>query len=216
MDPFHLCVACGPLAVYLAIIAAINLVRRPFVVSAVRDVGALGLAVSGLIIVGPVELFFPSAAAIHFGAWVWLLLIALYGLCLILVLLTLRPRITVYNIPAEELRAILADLAPRLDANARWAGESLAMPQLGVQLHLEGSSAMRNISLIAAGPRQSHAGWRKLEAALAEATREFEVPRNHRALGLLAFAGLLVSVMTLAVYNNPQAIAQSLLEVLRL
>lgn len=216
MDPFHLCLACGPLAVYLTIIAAINLVRRPFVVSAVRDIGALGLAISGLTIVGPLELFFPSAAAIRFGAYVWLLLIALYGLCLILVLLMLRPRITVYNIPAEELRAILADLAPRLDPTSRWAGDSLAMPRLGVQLHLEGSSTMRNISLIAAGPHQTHSGWRKLEAALSEATREFEVPRNHHALSLLIFATMLVSVMTLAVYNNPQAVAQSLLEVLRL
>lgn len=216
MDPFHLCVACGPLAVYLAVIAVINLVRRPFVVSAVRDVGALGLAVSGLMVVGPVELFFPSAAAIRFGAYVWLLLIALYGLCLVLVLLMLRPRIIVYNIPAEELRAILADLAPRLDSKSRWAGESLAMPQLGVQLHLEGTSAMRNISLVAAGPHQSYSGWRKLEAALVDATREFEVSRNRRGFGLLAFAGILIGFMTFAVYNNPQAVAQSLLEVLRL
>ncbi len=216
MDPFHLCVACGPLAVYLSIIAAINLIRRPFVVSAVRDAGALGLAVSGLVVIGPAELFFPSAAAIHFGAYVWLLLIALYALCLILILLLLRPRIIVYNIPAEELRAILADLAPRLDQKSRWAGDSLAMPQLGVQLHLEASTVMRNISLVAAGPRQNHAGWRRLETALIEGTREFEVSRNYRALGLLTFAGMLLAVMTLAVYNNPQLIARSLLEVLRL
>ena len=92
MDPFHLCVALGPVAVYLLLIGAVNLLRRPFVVSGTRDAAAMGLAVSGLVIVGPVELFFPIEAAIRFGSLVWLLLVALYGLTLVLVLLTLRPR----------------------------------------------------------------------------------------------------------------------------
>ncbi|MEI7903478.1 MAG: hypothetical protein WCK89_24835, partial [bacterium] len=61
MDPFRLCLAFGPVAIYAVLLGAINLLRRPFAVSGTRDAAALGLAVSGLVIVGPIELFLPPA-----------------------------------------------------------------------------------------------------------------------------------------------------------
>ena len=36
------------------------------------------------------------------------------------------------NITADRLRSILAEVAPRLDPEARWAGDSLFLPGLGV------------------------------------------------------------------------------------
>ena len=56
----------------------------------------------------------PESAAASFGWYIWPLLLALYGLCLMLVLLTLRPRIMIYNITTERLRPLLEDLATRL------------------------------------------------------------------------------------------------------
>jgi len=216
IDSFRLCVALGPVAIYVLLIGAINLLRRPFLVSGTRDAAALGLAVSGLVIVGPVELFFPVTASLRFGAFVWVLLIALYALCLVLVLLLLRPRLVVYNMSSDELRPILADLVAKLDAEARWAGDSLALPSLGIQLHVDGLAAMRNVSLIAAGPNQNHQGWRRLELALASALSQVEVPRNRQAIGLLSAGALLALAVVLAIARDPQAVAQSLFDMLRL
>lgn len=219
MDPFRLCLCGGPVAVYLLLLGAINLSRRPFLVSGARDAAALGLAVSGLMLVGPFELFFPNAAAIRFEphSWiVWILLVALYAMLLVLVLLLLRPRLIVYNIAADELRPILADLVTRLDADARWAGDSLLLPTMGVQLHLDGLATMRNVSLVASGPNQNQAGWKHLETALRDVIANFQVVRNPRAFGLLSAGLLIVLGLILAIARNPQEVAHSLLDMLRL
>jgi len=216
MDPFRLCLALGPVAVYMLLLGAINISRRPFLLSGTRDAAVLGVAVSGLVIIGPVELFFPDAAAIRLGSYVWLLLLALYVMCLILVLLQLRPRLIVYNVAADELRPILADLVTRLDADARWAGDSLSLPNLKVQFHLDSLPTMRNVSLVANGPNQDPTGWQRLELELRSVLDQFEVSRNPRGLSLIS-AGLLITILiVLAIARDPQAVAQSLFDMFRL
>jgi len=216
MDPFRLCLAVGPVAIYLLLIGAINMFRRPFLVSGTRDAAALGLAVSGLVIVGPVELFFPVNASLRFGGFVWVLLVALYALSLVLVLLVLRPRLVVYNVSRDELRPILTDLAAELDREARWAGDSLVLPNLGIQLHMDGLAAMRNVSLTAIGPIQNHQSWRRLELGLGAGLSRVEVARNPHAFGLLSAGALLMLAVVLAIAQDPQAVAQSLFDMLRL
>ena len=212
MDPFRLCLALGPVAIYLLILGGVNLARRPFVVSGTRDTAALGAAVFGLIMVGPFEMFYPSAASILFGSFVWLFLALLYGLSVVLVLLAQRPRLVIYNIAVDELRAIMADLVDGLDGKGQWAGDSLSLPKLGVQLHIDASSAMRNVSLVSSGPLQSLMGWRKLELELRKALRQFEVQRNLRA-SVLLLAGLAIAYLLVAVvFHDPQLVAKSMVE----
>lgn len=210
MDPFRICLALGPIAVYLLLLGGINLHRRPLVVSGARDMAALGLALSGAVIVGPLELFMPVAAAINFGSFVWVLLIALYSMALAALLLLQRPRIVIYNLTSGELRPVLAGLVRDLDPEARWAGDSLSLPGLGVQLFLEDVPAMRNVSLVATHGRQDYQGWSKLEISLGRAIEELAVPRNPRGLSLLVAGSLLVGLLVLLVSRNPDAVAQSL------
>ena len=216
MDPFRLCLALGPVAIYVSLIGAINTFRRPFLVSGTRDTAALALAVSGLVIVGPVELFFPLAASFRFGAFIWVLLAALYALCVVLVLLLSRPRLVIYNISNDELRPILSSVVADLDPEARWAGDSLSLPNLGVQLHVDGLTAMRNVSLNSIGPKQHQPGWLRLEQALEAALSRMEVPRNSQSISLIAAGGLLILAVILAIAFDPQAVAQSLFDVLRI
>jgi hypothetical protein len=216
MDPFRLCLALGPVAIYLMLIGAINTLRRPFLVTGTRDAAALGLAVSGLVIVGPVELFFPVSASLRFGGFVWVLLVALYALCLVLILLVLRPRLVVYNISRDELRPILTQVAAEMDPEARWAGDSLFMPQMGIQLHMDGLATIRNVSLTSIGAGQNHSSWRRLELALAAALGDVQVPRNPYAIGLLAAGGLMMLAAATAVAQDPQAVAQALFDLFRL
>ena len=219
MDPFRLSLALGPLAIYLMLIGAINMFRRPFLVSGTRDTATLGLALSGLLIVGPVELFFPVNASLRFEPFpwvVWALLLALYGLGVVLVALLSRPRLVIYNVSRDELRPILADLVAELDPESRWAGDSLALPNVGIQLYVDGSGAMRNVSLAAIGLNQNAQGWRRLELALGGALSRLEVPRNPHSLGLLIAGALLALTALLAIAYDPLAAAQSLFDMLRL
>lgn len=216
MDPLHLSIALGPLAAYFLLLGMLNLSRRPFLTTGARDAAALGLAIMGLAVAGPMELFLPVAAAERFGGLVWVLLLAFYALCLTLVVLLMRPRLVIYNISTDQLRPILADIVAELDPDARWAGDSLSLPKLGVQLHVEAFLPMRNIQLISASSKQSYSGWRQLEAALAGKLRETRGGMNRYGLSLLFFGLVLVSLITFRVVNDTQAVAQALIEMLRL
>jgi hypothetical protein len=216
LDPLHLCIALGPLGVYLLLLGMLNLASRPFLTSGSRDTAALGLAISGFVVAGPMELFLPEAAAFLFGGYVWLLLLALYVMGLALVVLLIRPRLVIYNITGDQLRPILATAVAELDSTARWAGESLVLPQLGVQLHLEPFAAMRNIQLVASGPRQDYQGWRRLEQTLVVALRETRTPPNPYGLSLIIFGLLMVGMITYAAVHDSHTLARSLWEMLRL
>ena len=216
IDSFRLCLALGPVAVYLLLVGALNVFRRPFLVSGTRDTAALGLCLSGLVIVGPVELFVPMAAILTFKQYVWIFLISLYGLSLVLVLLMSRPRLVIYNVTLADVRPPLADVATQLDDDARWAGDSLVLPNLGVRLHVDFSPAMRNVSLVSSGPEQDHAGWRRLEQALGSALLRLEVPRNPRGISLIT-AGMLLGLALFGVIaRDPRAVFDSLAGMLQM
>ncbi len=137
MDPVHLAVAFTPLAVYLLYLGVINLSRRPTVTTGVKNAGAMGLALVGFVAVGPMGLFVPDAAVFAFGPWLWLLLLVFYGLCVTLWILLARPRLIIFNATAEQLRPVLAEVVAKIDSDVRWAGDSLMLPQVGLQFHLE-------------------------------------------------------------------------------
>jgi hypothetical protein len=215
MDPLHLAIALGPLAVYLLVLGLVNLSRWPRVATGARDAAALGLAISGLVVAGPMELFLPEPAAWRFGAYVWLLLLSLYGLCVTLVALVLRPRLVIYNVTLEQLRPVLAETAAALDKDARWAGMSLVLPTLGVSLYVEASPATRNVQLISVGPRQSYGGWYQLQCALATALRDTATAPNPLGVGLVALAVATAALVAYQTLSQPAAVAQALQEMLR-
>jgi hypothetical protein len=208
------CLALGPLAIYLLVLGIINLSRRPVVVSGGRDLLALGIAVSGMIAIGPVELFLPMDVAIFFGGYVWLLLAVLYGLTILLMALVRRPRLNVYNISEAELRQVLGQLAVLLDPGSQWTGEILILPRLGVQLMIDTVRPLRNVSLISIGERQSYEGWAQLEAALANELAAVRVPPNPRGLTLALIGSVLLAGITWSLVRDPLRMSQEVSEML--
>ncbi len=122
MDPLHIAIALSPLATYLLVLGVINLSSRPLLTTGSRDAAALAIAIAGLVLAGPMELFLVEEAAVLYGGWVWAIMLAAYGLLVALIILLLRPRLVVYNVTLEQLRPLLADVVARLDSESRWAG----------------------------------------------------------------------------------------------
>lgn len=214
-DPLHQCIAFGPLVVYLLILGTINLSRRPLVTTGARDTAALGIAISGFVVAGPMELFLPETTAALLGGWIWALLLTFYLLCLLLVVLLMRPRLVIYNATLEQIRPALADVVARLDQQARWAGESLSMPSLGLQLTVESTAAMKNVQLVAAGPAQSIGGWRRFEDELAKELRQLKGSANPYGVFLISFAVCLGSLVLFWMSRDPAGVTQALNDMLR-
>ena len=214
-DPLHQCIAFGPLVVYLLILGTINLGRRPLITTGARDAAALGIAISGFIAAGPMELFLPEMTAARLGGWVWALLLTFYLLCLLLVVLLMRPRLVIYNATIEQVRPVLADVVARLDDQARWAGESLVMPNLGVQLHIDALAFMKSVQLVSTGPNQNLAGWRRLEDELAREIKQVKGHPNPYGISLITFALVLGTIVMYGMLRDPLSVQQALTEMLR-
>lgn len=212
-DPLRLTIALLPVASYCLMLGMLNARRRPYITTGGADLATLGFALSGLVFIGPIELFRPETASVEFGGYVWLFLLVLYWLCIWLAVLLARPRLVIYNISSEELRPILSDAARSLDPQARWAGDSLSLPTEGVQLHLETLEAMRHVSLVASGAKQNLPSWRKLAVALTTRLDNLAVDSNPRWLGIVLFAVLLLATSMIHMLNHPQQIAQAMQEI---
>ena len=217
MDPVPLAIACGPLAAYLLWLGLVNLRRRPVMMAGGRDAALLAIAVVGLAIVGPMNLFLPEAAGRRFGPYAWPLLAALYVLCVVLYTQMARPRLVIFNFNVVRLRTLLAEIVQRLDRDVRLAGDAVQMPSLAVQFHLESSGTMRNVTLISTGDQQSYSGWKRLAEELRSALAQERVGRNPRgftllAIGLVLLGWPLVQLMQMP----PQMVAQQLRDMLRI
>jgi hypothetical protein len=214
MDGVRICVALAPLALYLAFIASLNLRRRPAMLSGGWDWTALGFGLSGMVLVGPIELLHPYAAVNILGLYIWVLSVAFYVLLVSLVVLMSKPRLTVYNISVEELRPLLAQVIDGLDPQHRWAGSCLSLPNLNVQLFLETNTLMRNVALVAAGDRQCHMGWRQLERALSQQLTPVRARVNVWGVGLSMAALTIAAVTAWFAQQNHQMIVATFREIL--
>jgi hypothetical protein len=215
MDPLRFCIAVTPLAVYFLLIGLINLRGKPYLTTGSRDLATLGIAICGWVVIGPMELFFPVQAAIRFGPYIWLILLGFYGLIISLVVLLTRPRIVIYNMMPDELRPVLAETVSQLDKGARWSGESLLLPDLGVHLHLEATNWSRVVQLTSSGKRQNLDGWRKLELSLRDALKGMPSRFNYLGTIMLGLAAGLAIVTAAWMLNDREAVAKSLDDLLR-
>jgi len=216
MDPLHVCIALGPVAMYLLVLGAINLSSRPLLTTGSRDIATLGIAISGFAVAGPMELFLPVKAVGFWGpAITWGLMFGIYLLGLSLVILMLRPRLVIYNLTSDRLLPVLDELARRLDPLPSWAGQSLSLPNLGVQLTVEPQHLLRNVQLVSAGPHQNFAGWRRLEAELAVALRKLPGSRNPLGYSLITAGLSLAAAITFWLWRDPTSVQQALSQMLR-
>ena len=217
MDPLHFCIGIAPLCVYLLLIGILNLRNTPFVTTGARDTAGLAIAVSGMVIAGPMELFYPDGAASQFqyAGVVWIMLIVFYGLCVSLAVLLMRSRIVIYNVSLEQLRPILNAVAMKMDNKSRWVGDSLHMPQVHIHLHVESAHWLKNIQLTAGGSQQSYESWTMLEKELRVAVKQSSVSPNYMGIGLLIVSGILSLGTAIWMVAQQDAVRLALEEMLR-
>jgi hypothetical protein len=186
-------VAVLPLGAYLAILGWLHLCRRPTLLGGGQDLMLLALAVSGLVMAGPLALVQPALGA---TPWATGMLLLLFTLAVAVGILATRPRLVIYNITVEQLRPILAEVASGLDPSTRWAGESVALPTRGLQVLMDGHGLVKSVSVVAVGSRTSAEAWTEFVRRLRQAVGSLRVRRNLWG-GMLAAVGLLI--VTLAI-----------------
>jgi hypothetical protein len=201
---------------YFVVLGAINLSSRPLVTTGARDLMAMGLAVAGLVVAGPMELFFPDKAAGAFGATAsWSLMLVFYALVVACLALMTRPRLVIYNVTSEQLLPVLEEVLGKIDPKFCWVGSTLVSQELGIQLTVEVQPLMKNVQLVSAGPQQSHNGWSRLHRDLAAALRPVRGLPNPFGATLLTVGLMLAGIITWLMAHNPGAVQQAWSDMLR-
>lgn len=195
LDALPLWAALLPLAAYLLALAALHLRRRPSVVSGTWDGILLAASVAGLALAGPLALVRPAVGA---SLWGWLLVLLIFSLVVAVCILAARPRLVIYNISADQLRPLVAEVVAGLDADARWAGASVALPTRRLQLHLDGAGGMRCSSVIAVGERATHESWTEFCRRLRRSVARLRVRPNPWAGAFAAAAAAVFAVVVWA------------------
>lgn len=180
-----------------------------------RDIAILAVGISGLLIIGPMELFFPENAVSRFGPYVWVMLLAFYGLTVSLVAMLIRPGLVIYNAREDQIRSVLAEVLGQMD-RPQWSGENVRLPNVKIHFQVEPHPWLQVIQLVSCGREQNLAGWRRLELDLKKAMGSVPGRSNLQGLlfALIALALNLVSVVWMI--QQPAEVLADLQQMLRL
>jgi hypothetical protein len=210
VEPFTIVLALLPLIGYLLVMSIIRLSGRVLVTTGSRDIAALGVAISGLLAVGPAELFFPSHAATLFGPLVWIALATFYGLCVALVALTSSPKLVAYGRTPDELFEPLLRAVRRIDPAASGDSGSLliTLPSVGVHLRIDGQRGVDYGQVTAFESGVSMRFWTTLLAHLRAEVAQSPAPMPRRGLVMLAAAVVLSSLLLWQGFGNQALVVE--------
>jgi len=192
-------VAFVPLALYFFALAALNGGMRPRMLTGQEDLTALALGLIGFVMAGPMLYVLPIDSLAYWRYVTWFFLALLYALMVWFLGAMFRFRVVIYNIAMDELRDILEKTGQELDAEARWAGNSLSLPTLGIQFYYERVSLLRNVTLKACGTRQNLQGWLHFEKSLRNALVRHRAVRKNRVSLLMVTVGSLMMFGALSI-----------------
>jgi len=201
-------VAFVPFALYFFALAILNGGCRPRMLTGQEDLTAIALGLIGFVMAGPTLYVLPIDALAVWGFFTWFFLALLYALIAWFLGSLFRFRIVIYNIGMNELRDLLEKMGQELDPEARWAGNSLSLPTLGIQFYLERMSLLRNVTLKACGSQQNLQGWINLEKSLRNVLLRHRTAHKNRVSMLMAWVGFLtmISAVTILVAYRVEAI----------
>ncbi len=192
LDPFPATLALAPLILYLLALGLIRTSGFAWVTTGSRDLAAVLLAVSGLIVIGPMELFFPNTTASVLGVWVWIPLALLYGLFACLLVINTRSKVIIYGRTLDQLYPAFVRAAQSLEPDATINADQLQvyLPAVQVHLRLEYLHGHDCISVLAFEPMLPLAFWRDFRKRLRTELQTTSPPQPRRG-----WLMLIVSVM---------------------
>lgn len=190
LEPFAATIALAPLIGYLLGLSIIRIGGFVWVTTGARDTAVVLIAISGLIVIGPMELFFPNATAALLGGWVWIPLLLLYFLLACLAIINYRPKLIVYGRTLEEVYPAMVRAAQAMDGGVIENEEQLQvhLPALAAHLRLDLARGNDCSSVVSFEPTLPLAFWRQFAQHLRTELRSTSPPYPRRGWTMLLVA----------------------------
>lgn len=213
-EPFPALLAFTPLILYLFALAILRIGGFVWVTTGVRDFTLVLAAISGMIVIGPMELFFPNATASLLGVWVWIPLLSLYLLFACLLLLGTSKKLVVYGRTAEQVYPALVQAASKLDSGAIENREQLQvhLPSLQAHFRLEVAPGYDCLSVLSFEAMLPPSVWKALQRELRLQLRNTPPPRPRRGWVMFAIASMMTFYLVRYVSSNPALLVEGFRE----
>jgi uncharacterized membrane protein len=204
---FPLVIAVLPLAMYFLMLGGLR-VYRPLVTTGARDGAALAIAVSGLVMVGPIYLFFPSEAAAALGWIVWIVLMVFYMLCVTLILLSMKPKILIYGMRSSDVIDPLFEACRVIDPTATLDSgrEQIVLNGSGVHLRIESLGFADSVQIESFEKNLHPRFWHHLLLELRKRTATAPVAKRMGGVMMIAFGLAMTSLVIVQVARQPEAL----------
>lgn len=194
LDYLRLALGLLPLGIYLLVMGLLTIKRKPTLITSGQEALLVGFALSGFVLIGPIELFFPTGAYATLGEWVWFILLLLYGLIVVLFSLQRAPGWSVLGLDSQCLRAVLSQVLKDASIEHAWLGNQIEIPQWNLRAIVEPSRGFANTSHLSPCGKQHHLiGWYELEKHVAT-SGVFLNSQSPRHLGTLIRAACLITL----------------------
>ncbi|MCY2997613.1 MAG: hypothetical protein NT168_05835 [Planctomycetota bacterium] len=220
-DYLRLSLGLIPLGVYLIVMGFLAMRRRPTLLTSGQEALLLGFALMGFALIGPIELFFPTGAYAALGQWTWLLLVALYGLLVLLFALQRQPGWTVLGLDSQGFRNVLGEILVEGDIEHAWLGNHLQISEWDLQAMIEPSRGFQGVShLNATGKQRNVLGWYQLERLVvssplfSKARGATKSPNWVRSLLLIALGGMSLALATYWIDKDMERLQRLISEIL--
>ncbi len=188
LDYLRLALGLIPLGLYLMVMGLLALRGRPTILTTGQESLLIGFALSGFVLIGPIELFFPTGAYAALGSWVWLLLVALYCLVVLLIALQRAPGWTIVGMDAEEFRAFFEVVLQKGSVDCKWMGNQLQIDKWDVRAIAEPSRGFpKTTCLSPCGRVRNVLGWYQIEKLVAT-SKALEQTDAGRSSGMIPTA----------------------------
>lgn len=188
LDYLRLALGLIPLGLYLMVMGLLALRVRPTILTTGQETLLIGFALSGFVLIGPIELFFPTGAYAALGLWVWLLLVALYFLVVLLIALQRAPGWTIVGMDAEEFRAFFESVLQEVSVDCKWMGNQLQIDKWDVRAIAEPSRGFpKTTCLSPCGRVRNVLGWYQIEKLVAT-SKALEQTDAGRSSGMIPTA----------------------------
>lgn len=209
-EPYAATIAFAPLIIYLLALSIIRIGGWVWVTTGSRDVAAVIFAISGMIVIGPLELFFPNTTAAMLGPWVWAPLLLLYFLFACLVVLNSRPKLVVYGRTLEEVYPAMVRAACTLDAGAIENAEQLQvhLPALTAHLRIDLARGNDCSTVVAFEQTLPVVFWRQFAKQLRTELRRTSPPFPRRGWAMLIVATMAAFLLVRHVAAQPALLVE--------
>lgn len=214
IEPFPALIAFTPLIIYLFAFATLRIAGLAWVSTGARDLAAVLMAVSGFIVIGPMELFFPNATASYLGAIVWAPLILLYLLLACLLILSSKPKLIIYGRTMDDVYPALVRAAREMDAGTIENGEQMQvhLPNLKAHFRIEAAPGHDCLSVIAFEPLLPPGVWSSLRKQLRTHLKTTAAPRPRHGWLMLSVASALTYYLARYLFAEPARVVEGFRE----